>query len=115
VVDHIIPHKGDQQLFWNRDNWQPMAKSCHDKKTRADELALHRGEVLGSKHVGPSTEGSHPVHGGVSVNAVTPSDENCHFPDSTPVGGPKSYGLFTEDRVHNVFFTELAFTDRGCE
>lgn len=33
VVDHIIPHRGDQELFWDRRNWQPMCKSCHDKKT----------------------------------------------------------------------------------
>ena len=33
VVDHIIPHRGDQKLFWDRKNWQAMNKRCHDKKT----------------------------------------------------------------------------------
>ena len=33
TVDHIIPHKGDQGLFWDRANWQPMTKTCHDRKT----------------------------------------------------------------------------------
>lgn len=33
VVDHIIPHRGDQRLFWDRSNWQPLCKQCHDKKT----------------------------------------------------------------------------------
>jgi 5-methylcytosine-specific restriction protein A len=33
VVDHIIPHKGDYELFWDKDNWQPLCKKCHDKKT----------------------------------------------------------------------------------
>ena len=33
VVDHITPHKGDEALFWNRDNWQAMCKKCHDRKT----------------------------------------------------------------------------------
>ena len=33
VVDHIIPHRGDEELFWNKENWQPLCKSCHDKKT----------------------------------------------------------------------------------
>ena len=33
VVDHIIPHRGDKKLFWDKDNWQPLCKSCHDKKT----------------------------------------------------------------------------------
>ena len=33
VVDHIIPHRGNQQLFWDMTNWQPLCKACHDKKT----------------------------------------------------------------------------------
>jgi len=33
VVDHIIPHRGDQKLFWDMTNWQALCKSCHDKKT----------------------------------------------------------------------------------
>ena len=33
VVDHIVPHKGDQTLFWDEDNWQPLCKRCHDRKT----------------------------------------------------------------------------------
>jgi 5-methylcytosine-specific restriction protein A len=37
VVDHIVPHKGDKGLFWDESNWQAMGKSCHDRKTRADE------------------------------------------------------------------------------
>lgn len=33
VVDHIIPHRGDKELFWNEENWQALCKSCHDRKT----------------------------------------------------------------------------------
>ena len=33
VVDHITPHKGDQALFWDENNWQPLCKQCHDRKT----------------------------------------------------------------------------------
>jgi len=33
VVDHIKPHRGDMVLFWDRSNWQPLCKSCHDEKT----------------------------------------------------------------------------------
>ena len=36
VVDHIIPHKGDHRLFWDRSNWQSLCKRCHDRKTRAE-------------------------------------------------------------------------------
>ena len=33
VVDHIIPHRGDQKLFWDPDNWQSLCKYHHDQKT----------------------------------------------------------------------------------
>jgi 5-methylcytosine-specific restriction protein A len=36
-VDHIIPHRGDMELFWDRDNWQALCKSCHDRKTGRGE------------------------------------------------------------------------------
>ena len=37
VVDNIIPHRGDQELFWDRSNWQPLCKRCHDRKTRRED------------------------------------------------------------------------------
>lgn len=38
VVDHIIPHRGDPELFWDSNNWQALCKSCHDKKTLKEEI-----------------------------------------------------------------------------
>jgi 5-methylcytosine-specific restriction protein A len=32
-VDHIIPHKGDQELFWDETNWQSLCGDCHKRKT----------------------------------------------------------------------------------
>jgi 5-methylcytosine-specific restriction protein A len=37
VVDHRKPHRGDAGLFWDSDNWQAMAKDCHDRKTAAED------------------------------------------------------------------------------
>lgn len=37
VVDHIIPHRGDQELFWNEGNWQALCKECHDQKTMTED------------------------------------------------------------------------------
>ena len=37
VVDHVIPHKGDQRLFWDTSNWQAMCKTCHDVKTATED------------------------------------------------------------------------------
>lgn len=37
VVDHIVPHRGDQQLFWDRSNWQSLCKPCHDRKSMTED------------------------------------------------------------------------------
>lgn len=33
VVDHVIPHRGDYDLFWDQDNWQALCTPCHNHKT----------------------------------------------------------------------------------
>nr|WP_244305779.1 HNH endonuclease signature motif containing protein [Paraburkholderia lacunae] len=42
VVDHIRPHRGDVNLFWDRTNWQAMSKRCHDRKTARDDGGFGR-------------------------------------------------------------------------
>ena len=42
-VDHIIPHCGDRELFWDRDNWQSLCHECHSKKTATEDRAATRG------------------------------------------------------------------------
>ncbi len=37
LVDHIEPHKGDPEKFWDEDNWQPLCKPCHDGAKQAQE------------------------------------------------------------------------------
>lgn len=37
VVDHIVPHRGDEALFWDVDNWQPLCKLCHDSAKAREE------------------------------------------------------------------------------
>jgi 5-methylcytosine-specific restriction protein A len=37
VVDHIVPHKGNMRLFWDRSNWQALCKGCHDAKTARED------------------------------------------------------------------------------
>ena len=33
VVDHKIPHRGDQDIFWQVSNWQSLCQYCHNKKS----------------------------------------------------------------------------------
>ena len=40
VVDHVVPHRGDEQLFWDRSNWRALCKRCHDRKTMTEDRYL---------------------------------------------------------------------------
>lgn len=33
VVDHIVPHKGDERLFWDESNWGAKCAQCHNAKS----------------------------------------------------------------------------------
>lgn len=38
VVDHVIPHKGDERLFWDPNNLQAVSKAYHDSDKRKMEM-----------------------------------------------------------------------------
>ena len=44
IADHITPHRGNIELFYNEDNLQPMCWSCHSAKTLRENNYFHRGE-----------------------------------------------------------------------
>ena len=37
VTDHIVPHKGDMALFWDRTQWQALCWRCHSSKTARED------------------------------------------------------------------------------
>lgn len=43
VVDHRIPHRGNKQLFWDRDNWDPLCTRHHAQDKQREERANHVG------------------------------------------------------------------------
>ena len=43
IVDHIKPHKGDVNLFWDRGNWQALCKRCHD----GAKQSMERRQAMG--------------------------------------------------------------------
>jgi hypothetical protein len=45
VVDHIIPHRGDQQLFRNPTNWQPSCFWHHSMVKAALERMWEAGAI----------------------------------------------------------------------
>ncbi|WP_246549152.1 HNH endonuclease signature motif containing protein [Ancylobacter oerskovii] len=57
VVDHIEPHRGDQRLFWDTDNWQPLCEPHHNSTKQREE---HRGFGIGSDLRGRPLDPKHP-------------------------------------------------------
>lgn len=37
VVDHVVPHRGNEELFWDQRNWQALCETCHNAKTARGE------------------------------------------------------------------------------
>ena len=49
-VDHIIPHKGDMALFWQRSNWQGLCGPCHSTKTATEDGGFGNSTRSGAKN-----------------------------------------------------------------
>jgi len=62
-VDHVIPHKGDRKLFWDRANWQALCKTHHSRKTASEERGgLRRGcDAQGDARSTRTTPGIGPL------------------------------------------------------
>ena len=44
VIDHKIPHGGNQTLFWDEGNWMALCKPCHDvTKAKIEHDMGYRG------------------------------------------------------------------------
>src|SRR3546814_18817729 len=43
VVDHKVPHRGDQRLFWDRTNWQALCAAHHSGAKHAEEIGRASG------------------------------------------------------------------------
>ena len=45
VVDHIVPHRGDWLRFTDPGNLQSLCKTCHDRKTAAEQAEEKRTKI----------------------------------------------------------------------
>lgn len=46
VTDHIVPHRGDMALFWNKNNWQPCCRWHHDVVKQSLEHSFGCGRLV---------------------------------------------------------------------
>ena len=61
VVDHIEPHKGNEELFWDRNNWQSLCTPCHDSAKKHYE---NKGYSQGCDVDGFPIDRDHPFNKG---------------------------------------------------
>jgi 5-methylcytosine-specific restriction enzyme A len=57
VVDHIQPHRGNVDLFWDPSNWQPLCGPCHNGAKQSQERT---GKVRGCDEHGWPLDPGHP-------------------------------------------------------
>jgi 5-methylcytosine-specific restriction endonuclease McrA len=57
VADHVVPHRGDPELFWH-GRLQSLCKACHDHGKRYEEIG-HYAELDAN---GWPIDPSHPTN-----------------------------------------------------
>ena len=62
TVDHITPHEGDLELFWDRDNWQSLCRRCHDGRKRHEERSGRGGHSDAVDADGYPVDPAHPAN-----------------------------------------------------
>ena len=67
VVDHVIPHGGDEALFFDPDNLRSLCKDCHDRVKKLREMY---GYEIGHDKSGRPVDPAHPWRSG---REATPS------------------------------------------
>ncbi len=79
VADHVRPHRGDLDLFLNRDNLQSLCKPCHDSHKKAQEFNPD-GILRGAGLTGRPLDLAHPWHrpagGGQKSVAIAPQTDS---------------------------------------
>ena len=64
VVDHIVPHKGNKALFWDRENLQALCAPCHNAGKQTQE---RHGYSQAAGVDGLPIDSLHPWNGGRGV------------------------------------------------
>lgn len=57
IVDHRVPHRGDQALFWDENNWQALCEPHHNGTKQAEEKS---GIIKGTDVSGRPIDPHHP-------------------------------------------------------
>lgn len=56
IVDHIVPHRGNQEIFEDPENLQSLCKACHDRHKQRQEKS---GVLVGHSADGMPVDPNH--------------------------------------------------------
>jgi hypothetical protein len=97
VADHVKPHRGDEELFFDPDNLQSLCKRCHDAHKQAQEHQAD-GLLRGAGLNGRPLDLAHPWHrparaeigpaGGSTLRTMADDDGDAIEP-SAPHAAPR--------------------------
>lgn len=81
VVDHIVPHRGDADLFWDENNLQSVTKQWHDSVKSVIERAGDKVAAIHPKWLKPSEVGLTIVCGPLASGKSTYVNERANKGD----------------------------------
>ena len=47
VVNHMVAHRGNQSLFWDRKNWESLCKRHHDSDAQRQDKSGSQRQAIG--------------------------------------------------------------------
>jgi len=95
VVDHVVPHRGDQRLFWDASNWQALCTNHHSSWKQQREIRGYSSRVTAT---GLPVDSDHPFYAG--SNDEQPASPRFHRlrPARQPITGQREGGPKVIDR-----------------
>lgn len=95
VVDHIVPHKGDENLFWDQSNWQALCEPHHNGEKASMEIRGYSDRIgadgwpLDPNH--PSNTGRQPVSGKAKPDDILPISVPVFLVVGPPASGKSTW------------------------
>lgn len=91
VVDHIVPHRGDIELFWNKGNWQSLCGHHHNADKASMECKGYSDRI---GEDGWPVDTHHPSNGGASNHQNEAARTSCGYKNVDLVSPPTNKTKF---------------------
>jgi 5-methylcytosine-specific restriction enzyme A len=101
VCDHIVPHKGDEQLFHDATNLQSLCKSCHDRKTVQEDGGWGQPMRVSTDQTKCADGASARQIGAITLIEPTGAKLQSQSPDNARLHFAKTHAVLTRAHCKN--------------